>query len=60
MDNALEAIPEGDTVFIEINSKDGKVIFNIRNKGPVLTPKLRESIFQRDTQQKMLTATTEE
>ena len=47
MDNALEAIPEGDTVFIEINSKDGKIIFNIRNKGPVITPKLRETIFQK-------------
>lgn len=47
MDNALEAISEGDTVFIEINSKDGKIIFNIRNKGPVITPKLRESIFQK-------------
>lgn len=60
MDNALEAISEGDTVFIEINSKDGKIIFNIRNKGPVIILNFASQYSKRGTQRKMLTATTVE
>ncbi len=47
MDNALEAISEGETVFIELDTKDGQIIFNIKNKGDIIQPAFREAIFQK-------------
>lgn len=47
IDNALEASKEGQTVYTVLDSKDGNVIFQIKNIGPKLTPNFCTKIFQK-------------
>lgn len=47
IDNAIEASPEGETIYLEINSKENQVHFIVKNPGTKLTPQLRTLFFQK-------------
>lgn len=45
IDNALEAIPDGGTASLNVDSKGGQVMISTLNVGPVITPELRRKMF---------------
>lgn len=47
IDNAIEASNEGDTVYAVLDSRDNRVLFQIKNIGPKLTPEFSSKIFQK-------------
>lgn len=47
IDNAIEASPEGETIYLQINSKENQVRFIVKNIGTELTPQLRTLFFQK-------------
>ena len=44
---AIEASNEGDTVYAVLDSRDNRVLFQIKNIGPKLTPEFSSKIFQK-------------
>ena len=47
IDNAIEATDEGGTILAKIGSQDGKLVFEIKNAGPHLTPEFCKNIFKK-------------
>lgn len=47
IDNAREASPKGESIFLQLNSAKNQVHFTIKNIGPELTPQLRTLFFQK-------------
>ena len=47
IDNAIEATNEGGTILAKIGSQDDKLVFEIKNVGPHLTPGFCKNIFKK-------------
>ena len=47
IDNAIEATDEGGTILAKIGSQDDKLVFEIKNAGPHLTPEFCKNIFKK-------------
>lgn len=47
IDNAVEAVTQGDSITITLNSHENKIEISTLNKGPKITPKLRAQFFQK-------------
>ena len=47
IDNAIEATNEGGTILAKIGSQDDKLVFEIKNVGPHLTPEFCKNIFKK-------------
>lgn len=47
IDNAIEATDEGGSILAKIGSQDGKLVFEIKNAGPHLTPEFCKNIFKK-------------
>lgn len=57
IDNALEATPTYSDIYVKISSKHNKLIFQIQNPGPTLTPEFCKNIFSRNYTTKCITST---
>lgn len=47
VDNALEAVKQGESVSLHIDSKENKITITTINEGPELTPDLRQKMFSK-------------
>ena len=47
IDNAVEAVTQGDSITVTLNSHENKIEISTLNKGPKITPKLRAQFFQK-------------
>jgi len=44
--NALEAMPNGGTIYVSAISDGGSVLIRVRDTGPGISPEIRERLFQ--------------
>ena len=47
VDNALEAVKQGESVSLHIDSKENRITITTINEGPELSPDLRQKMFSR-------------
>lgn len=55
VDNAIEAAPEEDTIYLHLNSIDSKIIIKTSNPGPTVTPQFIDTISQTEYSTKHVT-----